>query len=467
MKTIYILLILLICISEDSFSQTVLTLDYKSNTIKRTNLSSVDDSISIDTLLKNYIKKQPNSTFKLEKDIYKNALSKQIQIGDYLIFEITNFYDNENVDSIFISYNFFDRNVQEYGSVFQNILNRGLNQFETSEGGQDQNKDSKDDPSRKPASLKEAEIQDLYNSQYALLSIYAKADSVPFDEVIDTINNQFGLINNFEKYSPSQERDTFNQFVVSALCSVYQYDFPEQELVDELNEKFEQSFTKEELKLYVSESLKKEAEKRNDSDNNKVFLNANKKDLIFVPLQIPNKDITYIYLEGFKGNKRVYERPFILHNRGGFKVDFSAGFMTSFLRNNSYVLKDTILSEEDSDGVQEEITNKKIIRSDEGDFFVGIGVLAHFYKRWGKRLNGSLSTGFMLNTDSQVNYLFGISSILGLEQRLVLSGGLSVGRVTDLSSLFEEGDLISSDISVLPERNVWRTGLFIGVSYNF
>jgi len=73
----------------------------------------------------------------------------------------------------------------------------------------------------------------------------------------------------------------------------------------------------------------------------------------------------------------------------------------------------------------------------------------------------------MLNSNTQLNYLLGTSFILGLEQRLVINTGCSFGQVKRLSDTFNEGDVISEQITTLPTKDQWSSGWYFGVSYNF
>ena len=119
-----------------TYSQDVLTIDMETNTIRRlevTNGEKIRDPNEREKLMKQYLEKESNDYWTLVKQDYKKPLRKQLRVGDYLIFEMTNIdkRNNAKVDSVFVSYNFLDRNVQQYKSTFGNILNSNLEQFNT------------------------------------------------------------------------------------------------------------------------------------------------------------------------------------------------------------------------------------------------------------------------------------------------------------------------------------------------
>jgi hypothetical protein len=194
--------------------------------------------------------------------------------------------------------------------------------------------------------------------------------------------------------------------------------------------------------------------------------------VLYAPLQILNQDITYFYVQGFKEGKKVYERPYVFLNRGGFKVDFSAGFIGTTLKDDQFFLKPTKdTSYFEMDGIVTDsitsIEDKNIIRSlDNGKFQIGISIMGHFYSRIGKRVNLAISPGFYLNTDSNINYLIGGSALLGLEQRFILNVGCAFGKVKTLNPVYDVNQHISTSVTTLPEIERWKSGFFVGISYN-
>ena len=171
--------------------------------------------------------------------------------------------------------------------------------------------------------------------------------------------------------------------------------------------------------------------------------------------------ITPIYtsLDSKKG-RQVYNRVYEFHNKCGFKADFSVGFVASRLRDYNYVLKPTI------DSTTMEIDGNEILKLDQGNFYIGIAIHGHFYTRIARRFNVAISPGFAVNTDSRVNYLLGLSAILGKDQRFILNIGMAFGKVLRLSNVYEVGQKLDLGITELPTIEQWNKGLYFGVSYN-
>ncbi len=180
-------------------------------------------------------------------------------------------------------------------------------------------------------------------------------------------------------------------------------------------------------------------------------------------IQIANNDISTIkiqYREIEKDKESLEtERSLVIKNRGGFKLDFSTGFMATGLKDDNYRVVPT------------KTDTTELIDDKKGNFVMGFGLLAHAYMRSGCRFNGSITTGLLLNTNSQtLNYVAGLSALLGLEQRFVLTGGFVFGKVKRLTRNFEVGKRYSTTqlntVSGVPYTERYQAGWFVGVSYN-
>ena len=109
------------------------------------------------------------------------------------------------------------------------------------------------------------------------------------------------------------------------------------------------------------------------------------------------------------------------------RLIFSTGTFVSGLVDHEFTLKnhtfDTTIT--DMTGVERTITvdTSQILRKNKSPFKIGVGVMAHAYGRdWGCGFTRfSLSTGFLLNTDGEIQYLGGTSVLLGRYQRWVLT----------------------------------------------
>ncbi|MBD81001.1 MAG: hypothetical protein CL840_18935 [Crocinitomicaceae bacterium] len=181
--------------------------------------------------------------------------------------------------------------------------------------------------------------------------------------------------------------------------------------------------------------------------------------------------------EGEKALRSADEKPIKVRINGGVKIDGSAGLFfttlkdqqfltqdetyidTTYYRDQNYVTTDSII--DISEG-----TNKRILLKDNGDFLVSIGGMAHFYWRTTSWINGGLGVGALLNTEGNIQYLLGLNLFVGRKQRIVLNGGYALGKVKRLQSGLEVGGLYTGDGEV-PTMDVWESGGFLGLSYNF
>ena len=201
--------------------------------------------------------------------------------------------------------------------------------------------------------------------------------------------------------------------------------------------------------------------------------------------QIKDSDVTEITFDWYKiGNKSpsmTSERT--LFNKGGLAIDFSAGLILYGLVDHQFTTVPTAVYDStynDSNELMIDTTTKaRVVQelSDEIDW--SAGVLAHFYYRnmlGSNRLNLGLTTGLLadnVNADFKVRPMFGGSVILGSEQRIVLSGGVILGKVSRLGEGLEAGEH-GSLLEIIPEkettvttRDVNKCSWFISVTYNF
>jgi hypothetical protein len=205
--------------------------------------------------------------------------------------------------------------------------------------------------------------------------------------------------------------------------------------------------------------------KRYDSTFAAIYDSIYSRRTIYIqPIQVSNNDISLLKITYRKDDKQQNDiyREIMLKNRYGFKLDFSTGFVGTGLKDDNFRLVPTPNTIKDTTTIKED---------PKGKFAIGFAIMAHAYFRSGERVNFALNTGLMLNGSNQtINYLAGLSLPLGLEQRLVLSGGFAFGKVKRLTSGFEIEKPYPSSIlnlsSGVPYTEKWQNSWYIGVSYN-
>ncbi len=359
----------------------------------------------------------------------KKGRSFRPKVSEQLGVAITNY--NPYNDSIAVSVDFQDRNV-EYGEHFLGILNAGLNSSEHTKSTttEEPTKETQAGGSDKKVCMKKLgnDLEEYYFKQKTKTIIDLQKLKVEIIEIEENIISCFKI----------EGKD-------------------------------------------IAGELKGIGE---EEDHKKVvkFLKLIKTYQIntFLPFQVKNMDVTEITFHAYKNGHPTGSSTFEYLNKGGFKIDFSIGFIGTGLIDHKFITqtvqsKDSLSKIDKSTGqiVRDSlfISNKnKIIRSNEGDFSIGVGLLSHAYIRTGKRINPGITSGFTITAGAATNYLLGGSLLLGSERRLVLSYGKAWGKVKRLEDSLKEGELLG----IIPNqinngialKDQWRNSWFFSISYN-
>ena len=197
----------------------------------------------------------------------------------------------------------------------------------------------------------------------------------------------------------------------------------------------------------------------------------NYKDLQLPPIQITNKDLTNLTFNFYRDGHKVGDStPYSLANRGGFKLDFSTGIATTGLIDQAFTTTaatGTVVSGTATGGIST-TAQDYIIKRDEGNYRIGLVLLAHAYVRTGWRVNLSITGGFMIDNNIATRYLIGGSLLLGREQRVILTWGKAFGKVKRLDDGLKEGQpyMYGTGAKTVPTRDVTDSAWFVGVTFN-
>lgn len=454
-------------------SQHVVTIDVSTNTVKRSWIATDKSNLKKEFLMDNYLN-QVNGNFKIKEESYKRVFNKMLNVGNYLVFEIVNFDKENSADSVLVTYKFFDDNT-EYASVFEGIVNAGLNNLPNSspsnnkENPRTDNKNTSENTLSTNSSNLGSELsknKDSISRQIADLSnkYMTEFKINPLNFAL-TIENQLniGVVDPLKEVLSIYDvkngisYDSMTNILRDSLTNMIEDSIKpsSSSVIDSINKNLPIIFPKWKDSEFKIDTVKGEVEVK----NNVFGLIGKSKHFKFIPLQIQNKDFTYFNVTGLSKGRPVYYREYIFHNRWGFKADFSAGFVATKLMDHRYIMK----SVQDSTGA----SFNQILRQDDGKFQIGVAIHGHFYTRFARRFNLALSPGFSFNTDSRVNYLLGGSILMGKEQRFIINGGIAFGKVLRISDIYEVGDLIDTNITEVPTKEKWNRGWYLGVSYNF
>jgi hypothetical protein len=187
-------------------------------------------------------------------------------------------------------------------------------------------------------------------------------------------------------------------------------------------------------------------------------------------IQVPNSDLVNlkITVKDKKGNT-VSTLPLSYYNRAGYKIDFSTGFFHTSLEDQEYKAVNKLSASGPFTAID---TVYQIKRKEKGKGKIAIGVLAHYYPRWFKYFNIAASCGFSYQAENRiVNFLTGLSVLCGNQQRFIISGGASFGKVKELdTNFFEKGKdyhrTVLNDKTEIPVTERLKSSLFFGISYN-
>jgi hypothetical protein len=142
---------------------------------------------------------------------------------------------------------------------------------------------------------------------------------------------------------------------------------------------------------------------------------------------------------------------------GGLQVNASVGlsFGQFFNRPQSYFVRDSVIRSSDQDAFTPFLTS-----------------FVHFYpqSRRETSLGGSFGVGIPLGgsgaTLESITFFLGPSLVFGRNQRIVLSGGLIGGRVSQLANGYAVGDRFELQPDFLQTELVYRLGYAVGLSFN-
>jgi len=116
--------------------------------------------------------------------------------------------------------------------------------------------------------------------------------------------------------------------------------------------------------------------------------------------------------------------------RYGWKIDFSTGFFYTNISSTKYGFLDN------TDHATNTVTSRSVVSENgSGKGTVGIDALMHVYPRLG-HLQPSLVLGVGSGTDFNYSLLTGLGAVIGKENRLALSTGISFNNVSTLSSRY-------------------------------
>ncbi len=115
------------------------------------------------------------------------------------------------------------------------------------------------------------------------------------------------------------------------------------------------------------------------------------------------------------------------------------------------------------------INRDSIITSIDGNNYTpNVSAFLNFYPYNGKnvQVGGTFGVGVPISSDSKnFNFLMGLSTIFGNDNRLIINVGPSLGQVNMLDQGYNTGDNLGDLTSVVPTRKAYVWGGFVGISF--
>lgn len=196
---------------------------------------------------------------------------------------------------------------------------------------------------------------------------------------------------------------------------------------------------------------------------NNELVNLNKINLsnYLLPIDVNGKNIDALQ---FTVKKSLVSNPnlkpeiytYNIWLKGGVKIDVSGGLFMTSLMDKEYEKVDSG-------------SKKLIFEKDNGKYDFGFGSLLNISARTATWIRPTLSIGALFTANQKFQILFGGGIIFGKEQRVILHGGLTMGRVITIVDRYKTDGTVAYDLGSngdIPVNNKFKFGRFFGLTYN-
>lgn len=150
--------------------------------------------------------------------------------------------------------------------------------------------------------------------------------------------------------------------------------------------------------------------------------------------------------------KKTRTRSVEVSVAGDMKISTSIGlgFPTYFGANKDYSNRDSVITSSPGSNYTPHLTT-----------------MLSFYPYNGRNASfgGSFGVGVPLEDEKATNFFIGLSSILGANNKVVISGGLCIGKANVLQRGYKDGDKLTSADAIIPVERKYKTGAFFSVSF--
>ncbi|MBP4138307.1 hypothetical protein [Flavobacterium geliluteum] len=187
-------------------------------------------------------------------------------------------------------------------------------------------------------------------------------------------------------------------------------------------------------------------------------------DIYTLPIDIQGKNIDVLEFKLSRFNKETKEEdanfastPYNIWIKGGLKIDVSAGIFFTSLYDSEYDKRDDPATS----------GNKIIMLKNSGDYDMAFGSTINTYIRMNSWVVPTLNFGAVITQNQKLQVLLGLGAILGKQERIIFSAGISMGKVDRIADGYQVGSSYNlGDSGTIPTQSQFKFGKFFGITYN-
>jgi len=229
------------------------------------------------------------------------------------------------------------------------------------------------------------------------------------------------------------------------------------ELLEQLEGDLQYTKIKESVLL-----TKAKAEKSIDSIVQKFYTIDLNVHTLPIDIQGKNIDVLEFKLRRFNKETKAEETdfastPYNIWITGGLKIDVSAGIFFTSLYDSEYDKRDDLVT----------VGNKIIMLKNSGDYDMAFGSTINTYMRMNSWVVPTLNFGAVITQNEKLQVLLGLGAILGKQERIIFSAGISMGKVDRIADGYQVGGSYNlGDSGNIPTQSQFKFGKFFGITYN-
>lgn len=310
----------------------------------------------------------------------------------------------------------------------------------------------------KAAGIKNSNLKNADNKQISIGMIinYNKDLKQSIESLNFEVQNFYEILQQkktFEKadYTKRQElRDTAEKYLSKAF-----------ELLSDL----EKINTKNDDNLNTKESLIETKEKAIKTIETIIHLFYSiDLEVYTLPIDVQGKNIDVVEFKLRRFDKETKDEdlafaptPYNIWIKGGLKIDVSAGIFFTSLYDSEYDKRDDPTT----------AGNKIIMLKNSGDYDMAFGSTINTYMRMNSWIVPTLNFGAVITQNEKLQVLLGLGAILGKQERIIFSAGISMGKVDRIADGYQVGSSYNlGDSGNIPTQSQFKFGNFFGITYN-